>query len=59
MKGQVLSFPFISFSESGLFKGLRGIQIKKIFLPHGARGSLQHATLPSPSPVVSRFGGEK
>jgi hypothetical protein len=31
MKGKVLSFPFISFSESGLFNGLRPIQIKKIF----------------------------
>jgi hypothetical protein len=29
MKANLLSFPFISFSESGLFKGLRRIQIKK------------------------------
>jgi hypothetical protein len=29
MKAKLLSFPFISFSESGLFKGLRPIQIKK------------------------------
>src|ERR1700722_10434239 len=32
MKGNFLSFPFISFLESGLFNGLRPIQIKKIFL---------------------------
>jgi hypothetical protein len=31
LKGKVLSFPFIYFSESGLFKGLHGIQIKKSF----------------------------
>jgi hypothetical protein len=30
MKGKVLSFPFIYFSESGLFNGLRPIQIKKL-----------------------------
>src|ERR1700679_3550694 len=29
MKAKLLSFPFISFSESGLFKGLGRIQIKK------------------------------
>jgi hypothetical protein len=29
MKGKSLSFPFISFSESGLFNELRTIQIKK------------------------------
>jgi hypothetical protein len=29
MKENLLSFPFISFCESGLFKGLQGIQIKK------------------------------
>jgi hypothetical protein len=29
MKAKLLTFPFISFSESGLFKGLRAIQIKK------------------------------
>jgi hypothetical protein len=29
MKANLLSFPFISLSESGLFKGLQGIQIKK------------------------------
>ena len=29
MKAKLLSFPFIFFSESGLFKGLRPIQIKK------------------------------
>jgi hypothetical protein len=30
MKGKKLSFPFICFFESGLFNGLRPIQIKKI-----------------------------
>src|SRR6202453_1491027 len=30
MKAKLLSFPFISFSESGLFKGLRRIQIKNL-----------------------------
>src|ERR1700677_3505354 len=30
MKAKLLSFPFICFSESGLFNGLRPIQIKKI-----------------------------
>jgi hypothetical protein len=29
MKGRKLSFPFSNFSESGLFKGLQAIQIKK------------------------------
>jgi hypothetical protein len=29
MKGNESKFPFISFSESGLFKGLQRIQIKK------------------------------
>jgi hypothetical protein len=29
MKRKRLSFPFISFSESALFKGLRAIKIKK------------------------------
>jgi hypothetical protein len=29
IKGKTLAFPFISFSESGLFKGLQQIQIKK------------------------------
>jgi hypothetical protein len=29
MKGELLSFPFIYFSESGLFNGLQPIQIKK------------------------------
>jgi hypothetical protein len=29
MKGKRLSFPFISFSETGLFKGLRVIKIEK------------------------------
>jgi hypothetical protein len=29
MKAKTLSFPFISFSESGLFNGLQAIQIKK------------------------------
>jgi hypothetical protein len=32
MKGESLSFPFIYFSESGVFNGLRRIQIKKILL---------------------------
>jgi hypothetical protein len=30
MKAKVLSFVFITFSESGLFNGLRPIQIQKI-----------------------------
>jgi hypothetical protein len=30
MKAKLLSFPFICFSESGLFNGLQSIQIKKI-----------------------------
>jgi hypothetical protein len=32
MKAKVLSFPFIYFSESGLFNGLQPIQIKNFFL---------------------------
>jgi hypothetical protein len=32
MKAKVLSFPFIYFSESGLFNGLQPIQIKKFLL---------------------------
>jgi hypothetical protein len=32
MKANFLSFPFICFSESGLFNGLQPIQIKKLFL---------------------------
>jgi hypothetical protein len=31
MKANFLSFPFICFSESGLFNGLQPIQIKKTF----------------------------
>jgi hypothetical protein len=30
MKGNLLSFPFICFSESGLFKGLRQKKQKKL-----------------------------
>jgi hypothetical protein len=42
MKGNLLSFPFISFSESGLFNGLRPIQIKKIRLnSHGTGGPIR------------------
>jgi ABC-type taurine transport system substrate-binding protein len=29
IRGKTLAFPFISFSESGLFNGLQRIQIKK------------------------------
>jgi len=32
MKAKSLSFAFISFCESGLFNGLRPIQIKKFLL---------------------------
>jgi hypothetical protein len=33
MQEKKLAFPFFSFAESGLFKGLRRIQIEKSFLP--------------------------
>jgi hypothetical protein len=52
MKAKLLSFAFFYFSESGLFNGLRTIQIKKS-LPvrsQGHRGrqyqALQHAGSP-------------
>jgi hypothetical protein len=44
MKEKKLSFPFISFSESGLFSGLRPIQIKKSFsLSHWPKSHKPHA----------------
>src|SRR3984885_531118 len=40
MKGKKLSFPFICFLESGLFNGLRPIQIKISSQPRAARNVL-------------------
>jgi hypothetical protein len=46
MKAKMLSFPFICFSESGLFNELRPIQIKKSFSflrPRTSRDGLHEA----------------
>jgi len=57
MKAKVLSFVFISFSESGLFNGLHPIQIQKIFSfsrLNTSRGGLQEFGLGRPSPFFAR-----
>jgi hypothetical protein len=53
MKAKLLSFAFFYFCESGLFNGLRPIQIKKSFpVSHCA----SNVTTRSLSPVSSRRG---
>jgi hypothetical protein len=56
MKGKVLSFPFIYFSESGLFNGLQAIQMKK-FLPFSTRvvGCSQKVSTHLATAVPPRF----
>jgi hypothetical protein len=54
MKAKLLSFTFIYFSESGLFKGLQPIQIKKSF-PLSHRGS--NITTSHSSPGVRYWAG--
>jgi hypothetical protein len=46
MKGKSLSFAFITFSESGLFNGLRAIQIKNFAPPPRAMAKWETHTSP-------------
>jgi hypothetical protein len=45
MKAKSLSFAFISFSESGLFNGLRAIQIRKLSAFASRHGHVRNAYL--------------
>jgi hypothetical protein len=58
MKGKVLSFPFINFSESRLFNRLQPIQVKNFLLPflatRFAQGVAGIRSRPPPSPSPTR-----
>jgi hypothetical protein len=68
MQEKKLAFSFFSFAESGLFKGLRRIQIEKSFSPptrvlgcernHLKRIPALHFPLPDP-PAAPEFGGSE
>ena len=57
-----LGFVWFSSSESGLFKGLRGIQIKKFFLPSqvvcGTPQVISPAFLSSATPAEPGLGSQ-
>jgi hypothetical protein len=59
MKGNLLLFPFISFSESGLFNGLQSIQIKKISFHLNSRSRLQAERVKRRATSVAPIGNRQ
>jgi hypothetical protein len=54
IKGKRLSFPFIYFSESGLFNGLQPIQIKKLLVLFRLRDVLSARLAQTSFPILFR-----